>query len=434
MTTTLEPLRWLEEPAKVLVEKNNGAVRAYFQVTVPRDLTAMCRGRAVEELPRILSILSPSHHLLAALVLDHLGGVTPPDLARNLREALLHCQVFRHHLRKLYFLLSAYGNPLAEPPGPRGRQDLSPVPRPVLDEAMEHLGLIQEAATILGGRSDHPLTAVAGGVSRFLKEGHYARLAEIASASLAYARRLGEFLHNRVLAGGRIFSELTAVPSVQLASLTYDPAADLIGVVDASGQAQETFSPEEAVEKLAWHQETWTYQPFLYLKARGWQDLSASDHAGCFFVGPLARLNRNREIATEQAEAERQRLIEALGQPPHYGLAAAVWMMLVELLEAGESLVALCTEENLSGPEIRHVPQAMGEVAQAALEAPEGLIFHRVQVDGQARVLNLTVFEAASANNALRCLLTQAVMAEALTQSRPFNSAQRSLELGLLPI
>jgi sulfhydrogenase subunit alpha len=330
-------------------------------------------------------------------------------------------------------LLSAYGNPLAEPTGPRGRRDLSPVPRPVLDAAMEHLGLIQEAATILGGRSDHPLTAVAGGVSRFLKEGHYPRLAEIASASLEYARRLGEFLHSRVLAEGRIFSELTAVPSVQLASLTYDPTADLIGLVDASGQAQETFSPAEAAEKLAWHQEPWTYQPFLYLKARGWQDLEASDHAGSFFVGPLARLNRNREIATEEAEAERQRLIEALGQPPLYGLAAAVWMMLVELLEAGESLVALCTIENLSGPEIRHVPQSMGEVAQAALEAPEGLIFHRVQVDGQARVLNLEVFEATSANNALRCLLTQAVVAEALAQGRPLNSAQRSLELGLLP-
>jgi coenzyme F420-reducing hydrogenase alpha subunit len=434
MMTTLEPLRWLEEPAKVLVEKNNGAVQAYFQVTVPRDLSAMCQGRAVEELPRILSILSPSHHLVAAQLLDHLGDVTPPDLARNMREALLYCQVFRHHLRKLYFLLSAYGNPLTEPPGPRGRKDLSPVPRPVLDEAMEHLGLIQEAATILGGRSDHPLTAVTGGVSRFLKEGHYPRLAEIASASLAYARRLGDFLHSRVLAEGRIFAELTAIPSVQLASLTYDPAADLIGVVDASGQAQETFSPGEAAEKLAWHKEPWTYQPFLYLKDKGWQDLEASDHAGCFFVGPLARLNRNREIASEQAEAERQRLIEVLGQPPHYGLAAAAWMMLVELLEAGESLVALCTEENLSGPEIRHMPQAMGEVAQAALEAPEGLIFHRVQVDGQARVLNLEVFEAASANNAMRCLLAQAVVAEAAAQGRQLNSAQRSLELGLLPL
>ena len=434
MMTTLEPLRWLEDPAKVVVEKNNGAVRAYFQVTVPRDLSAMCQGRAVEELPRILSILSPSHHLVAAQLLDHLGGVTPPDLAKNLRQALLQCQVFRHHLRKLYFLLSAYGNPLAEPPGPRGRQDLSPVPRPVLDEAMEHLGLIQEAATILGGRSDHPLTAVAGGVSRFLKEGHYPRLAEIASASLAYARRLGEFLHSRVLAGGRIFTELTTVPSVPLASLTYDPTADLIGVVDANGQAQESFSPAEAAEKLAWHQEAWTYQPFLYLKARGWQDLAASDHAGCFFVGPLARLNRNRTAATEEAEAERQRLIEALGQPPLYGLAAAVWMMLVELLEAGESLVALCTIENLTGPEIRHVPQAMGKMAQAALEAPEGLIFHRVQVDGQARVVNLEVFEAASANNAMRCLLTQAVMATALGQGRPIGSALRSLELGLLPL
>jgi len=42
---------------------------------------------------------------------------------------------------------------------------------------MRHVSLAQEAAIILGGRADHPVTAVAGGVSRALRDEHHPRLA-----------------------------------------------------------------------------------------------------------------------------------------------------------------------------------------------------------------------------------------------------------------
>ena len=82
----------------------------------------MCKGRQVEELPRILTILSPAHHLASAMALDKLFGVEPPALAVNMREALLQAQFLTSHLRKLYFLLTAFENPFEDFTSPRKKR------------------------------------------------------------------------------------------------------------------------------------------------------------------------------------------------------------------------------------------------------------------------------------------------------------------------
>jgi F420-non-reducing hydrogenase large subunit len=434
LLTNLEPIRWLEEPARVSVSQDNGHVRAYLQVTAPRDLKAMCLGRPAEELPRILSIISPAHHLAAALALDRLYDVTPPDLARHLREALLQGYFFRHHIRKLYFLLSAFGKPFAPERGPRSRAVRLPVPHQILEEAMQALGLIQEAATILGGRCDHPLTAVPGGVSRFLKEGHYERLAEIASACLDYARRLGEFLGNQILGEDKLLGKISPLLIIPpLSSLRYDQAAEAVTVVDGSGQESERFAPGETWQKLALQQEPWTYQPFAYLKEKGWQPLDSGQSDGWYFVGPLARLNANRPLEKPLAEAERQRLLETLGPTPHFSVVAAFWAIWTELLEAAEQLQDLCSEEQLTGPEIRSLPAHTGELGYAALEAPEGFIYQEVEVDRKGLVTRLEVLDMATENNVLRGLLIQTLVAEAVSRGLNWDETKRKIELGLLP-
>ncbi|HID29407.1 MAG TPA: Ni/Fe hydrogenase subunit alpha, partial [Desulfobacterales bacterium] len=83
-TITFEPLRWLEESARVKILPNNEHPRVYFQVMAPRDLAGMCKGRPVEELSRILTIINPAHHLASARALDRLFAVEPPPLARNM--------------------------------------------------------------------------------------------------------------------------------------------------------------------------------------------------------------------------------------------------------------------------------------------------------------------------------------------------------------
>jgi len=427
---TLESLRWQEQPAQASVTVNGGPAQVFFQVTAPRDVAAMCQGRPVEELPRILSILSPAHHLCAAQALDRLFGVEPPAMAKNMREALRLALFFRHHLRKFYFLLSSLENPFADfwsEDARRGPQGL----RPLVEDIMQHVSLAQEAAIILGGRADHPVTAVAGGVSRSLKEEHPPRLAEIAAACRSCAERLAGFLREQAFPQGKILDELRGLEAGPLATLTLAPEPDGLVLRDARGGEMERFGASALFDKVGLHRETWSHEPFAFLKAKGWKDLGASTDS-LFFVGPLARLNAGQPLATPLAEAERQRLIESLGAFPRFEVVAAYWALLVELLAAAEDLVALCQVDKLTGPVLRTIPKAVGREGHAALESPRGLIYHHFRADERGLVTEVQVLDTATANNGLCGILAQRAVEASLARKQPWEETKKRIELSLL--
>ncbi len=426
---TLDSLRWQEQPAQASVTVNGGPPHVYFQITAPRDLAAMCQGRPVEELPRILSILSPAHHLCAAQALDRLFGVEPPPVAKNMREALRLAQFFRHHLRKFYFLATSQENPFADfwsegaRRGPNGLHSL-------LEDLMRHGSLAQEAAAILGGRADHPVTAVAGGVSRALKEEHHVRLAEIAGACRSFAERLAGFLRERVFPQGKMLGELRGLEAGPLASLTLAPEPDGLLLRDGRGGEMERFGAAALFDKVGLQRETWSHEPFAFLKAKGWKGAAAAD--GLFFVGPLARLNGGEPAATPLAEAERLRLVEALGPFPRFEVVAAYWALLVELVGAAEGLVALCEVEKLTGPALRTIPKALGKEGHAALESPQGLIYHHFRADERGLAEEVRVLDTATANNGLFGILAQKAVEASLVQKQPWEETKKRIELSLL--
>ena len=427
---TLDALRWQEQPAQATITVNGGPPHVYFQVTAPRDVAAMCQGRPVEELPRILSILSPAHHLCAAQALDRLFGVEPPPVAQNMREALRLALFFRHHLRTFYFLVTSLENPFADfwsQEAQRGPHGL----RPLLEDLMRHVSLAQEAAIILGGRADHPVTAIAGGVSRALKEEHHARLAEIAAACRSCAERLGEFLREQVFPQGKVLAEIRGLEAGPMASLTLAPEPDGLVLRDARGAETERFGAAALFDKVGLHQESWSYEPFAFLKAKGWQELGAAPDS-LFFVGPLARLNDGQPLATPLAEAERQRLVEALGPFPRFEVVAAYWALLVELLGSAEGLVALCEVEKLSGPVLRAIPKAVGQEGHAALESPRGLIYHHFRADERGLVVEAQVLDTATANNGLFGILAQRAVEASLARKEPWEETKKRIELSLL--
>ncbi len=428
---TLDSLRWQEQPARAAITVNGGPPHVYFQITAPREVAAMCQGRPVEELPRILSILSPAHHLCAAQALDRLFGVEPPPLAKNMREALRLALFFRHHLRKFYFLLTSLESPFADfwsPDARRGPHGL----RPLLEDLMRHVSLAQEAAIILGGRADHPVTAVAGGVSRSLKEEHHARLAEIAAACRGCAERLAKFLREQALPQGEILAELRGLEAGPMAALTLAPEPDGLVLRDARGGEMERFGAATLFDKVGLHRETWSHEPFAFLKAKGWQGLGAASADGLFFVGPLARLNSGEPAATPLAEAERQRLVEALGPFPRFEVVAAYWALLVELLGTAEGLVALCEVEKLTGPVLRTIPKALSREGHAALESPQGLIYHHFRADDRGLVEEAQVLDTATANNGLFGILAQRAVEASLAQKQPWEETKKKIELSLL--
>jgi F420-non-reducing hydrogenase large subunit len=387
----------------------------------------------VEELPRILSILSPAHHIASAMALDNLFEVAPPPLAQNMREALAQCLIFLHHLRKIYFLASSLGAPLAASQGPRSRTPNALVPHHVLDEMMAGVALAQEAASILGGRADHPLTASAGGVSRFLKEGHYGRLSEIADSCLSYVLRIREFVDGKIIGAGSTLNELMSLSIRPMASMTLESMQSEAALTDPTGTETVRFSPDKTLDTLELRSEPWTYLPFVHLKGKDWQGPMSEQTGGLYFVGPLARLNRNQPAETALAEAERQRLVDSIGPFPHFSVMAAYGSLVVELIEAAERMKELYTQERLTGPQIRTIPSRSGHTGCAAFEAPEGFIYHRYGVDERGIVEDLTVLDASAENNALRCLLTQSIVEDAVARNKPWDTTKKIIELSLLP-
>lgn len=423
---TFDSLRWLEEPARVKILQNGGPLRVYFQITAPRNISGMCLGRPVEELPRILSILSPAHHLVSAMALDNLFGVEPPPAALNLREALLQAIFYENHLKKLYSLLSFRIGPLG------GEAIIGSTD--VLDDIMRHVSLSQEAVAILGGRADHPVSAVAGGMSRPLKQEQVERLSQLAKSSLEFASRLCDVLRKEILG----LSDLSALSVEPMSSMTFSNEEKVVVLRNGTGEEADRFSPKLLFQKIGVHREPWSYAPFAYIKDQsGKGDLKERvgiggiSHSQCFFVGPLARLNGDIAL-TPLAEEERQRCIEDTGSLPRFDVSAAFRFLLVELLQAAEKWAALCDKEKLLGKSVRAVPPAMGREGHAAMESPRGFLFHHYKTDEKGLLQSIEVLDTVAENNALRCILAQKAAALAFEMNRPTEEMKSIIERALL--
>lgn len=429
-TITIEPLRWQDDPVKLTVIPNDSHPEVYYQVTSPQTIDAMCIGRPVEELPRILAMIGPAHHLASTLALDRLFDVEPPELAQNMREALLQAQVFSTHLRKLYFLLTIWQNPFGDFRSVEGAgNQLKKSPR-LLENVTHHLALSQEAETILGGRHDHPLTPTAGGVSRFLKEEHYERLAEIAEACLEFSVKFAATLREQLFEDKKILSQWLNIAIPALPSLSLTPEGT-VRHLDAKGNMVAQFPAEEIQDKIGLQSEKWTYLPYAYLKESGWQGLDKPE--GLFFVGPLARLNANQESTMPLAEEERQRMIETLGAPPTYTLVASLWAMAIELIQAAETIRGKANQESLAGPSIREIPKGLGSSTWSAVEAPQGLIAHRYEVDDKGIVKSIDILDPAMGNNALKSLLAKQLVTDGLSRKEDPATIKDIVSVGVLP-
>lgn len=429
-TMTLEPLQWQDDPSRITVHDNESQLTVYYQVTRPRSVESLCCGRPVEELPRILPMLAPSHHLTAAMALDRLFQVDPPDLAKNIRTALLQAQYITAHLRKFFFLMTSLQDPFATFRKSGGKVRQPKIPIRIVERVMHHAALSQEAEDILGGRHDHPLTAVAGGVSSYLKEGHYQRLTDICRTLLPFVSELAALTRTEFLTKDGILGPLADVEIPALAGLYLGEDGKAV-LNHANGGGTRQFNAEQLGEIIALQQEEWTYQPFAFLKEIGWQGVEQPQ--GFFFVGPLARFNSGQAATTAMAEEERQRMLESVGAPPVRKVAAAFCALAVELIQAVETLQSLISPEKLAGPALRTIPQTKAGTTWAALETPQGLSWHQYHINDDGIVREAIIIDAHAANNALKCQVARQLVGSAMERKEKPGTIKEKVAVALLP-
>jgi F420-non-reducing hydrogenase large subunit len=325
-----------------------------------------------------------------------------------------------------------------------------------MTDIMHHLGLAQEAAAILGGRSDHPLSAVAGGVSRFLKEGWYQRLEEIAAACKAFAPEWAAFFREELLREEFLYETAGGAEIPALDGLTLDEMDG--GAALNAGSGNEIKIPlEELEEQIAVKTESWSRDGFAYRADRGWQGVDPRRAESFFCVGPPARWKARaaavsefpsgEAVASEGTAApaddtlsqlsmtEYRRMKEIVAPAKPFSIPAVYAALAVELVEAAERMEELFAEEKLVGAVPRRIPQGLERrETRAALEAPEGFIYHRYRVNRRGIVEEVRVLDADTENNALRCFIADSLVRAAAEKGLSEADRKRLLEIGLAPI
>jgi F420-non-reducing hydrogenase large subunit len=413
---TIDPITRLEGHGKieVLLDEQGNATTAYLQVPELRGFERFCVGRPAEEMPQLTAhvcgVCPAAHHLASVRALDALYGATRPLAARRVQALYYNLFVFEDHLLHYWYMGGPdfYAGPGA--PAPM-RNVLGVIAKVGAELGGRILSVRKEARELMAaiaGRTIHPVFALPGGISRPLDAGTARRVREAAPRLVRFAEDTLASFRAAVLASGdygeALSSEIFRVRCHSMGMV--DEAGRLafldgrVRVIDPEGGELALFHPRDWLEHVAERVEPWTYAKLTFLRQKGWTGLTEGADTGLYRVGPLARLNVARAMATPAAEAERQRLFDALGWPAHQTLAFH-WARLVEALQAAEAVQALAADPDLVSADVRAVPAPLAGPSEGvgAVEAPRGTLFHHYAADrdGLLTAVNLVV---ASQHNA----------------------------------
>ncbi|HTN53913.1 MAG TPA: Ni/Fe hydrogenase subunit alpha [Anaeromyxobacter sp.] len=413
---TIDPITRLEGHGRieVLLDEQGNAASAYLQVPELRGFERFCVGRAAEEMPQLTAhvcgVCPAAHHLASARALDALYRVEPPPAARRAQALYYNLFVFEDHLLHYWFMGGPdfYAGPKA--PAPM-RNVLGVLAKVGADLGKRILSVRREARELmaaLAGRTVHPVFCLPGGIARPVERVTVERARELGPRLVQFAQDTLDSFHKAVLEhreyAAAIQSEVFRVRCHSMGMVDGEGRLAFLDgrlrVIDPAGQELALFEPRDWLDHVAERVEPWTYAKLTFLKQKGWKGFAEGAGSGLYRVGPLARLNVARAMATPRAEAERQRLFEALGWPAHQTLAFH-WARLVEALQAAEMVQLLAGDPDLDGTEVRSVPAPLSGPAEGvgAVEAPRGTLFHHYAADrdGILTAVNLVV---ASQHNA----------------------------------
>jgi F420-non-reducing hydrogenase large subunit len=413
---TIDPITRLEGHGKieVLLDEAGNATSAFLQVPELRGFERFCVGRPAEEMPQLTAhvcgVCPAAHHLASARALDALYGAAPPPAARLVQRLYYDLFIFEDHLLHYWYMGGPdfYAGPKA--PAPM-RSVLGVLAKVGADLGKRILSVRKEARDLMAamaGRTIHPVFALPGGISRPLDAATIARVRDAAPRLVAFAQDTLASFREAVLENREYFAAIgSEVFRVRCSSLgMVDAAGDLtfldgtLRIIDPAGNELARFAPRDWLDHLAERVEPWTYAKLTFLKAKGWKGFVEGTEGGLYRVGPLARLNVARAMATPRAELERQRFFELLGWPAHQTLAFH-WARLIEALQAAEDVERLASDPLLGSTEVRTVPAPLSGPAQGvgAVEAPRGTLIHHYAADreGMLTAVNLVV---ASQHNA----------------------------------
>jgi F420-non-reducing hydrogenase large subunit len=417
---TIDPITRLEGHGKIeiFLNEQGNVARAYWQVPELRGFERFCIGRHVQELPiitnRLCGVCPAAHHIASTKALDAVFNATPTPTASKLRELFYMGQYTHSHIAHFYAL--AAPDFVLGPSAPANKRNVlgvvDAVGVEIGGEVIKHRSYGQKVQEIVGGRATHPCFGLPGGVSKQISEEERAQMEAMARSCVEFGKFTVKLFHDVVL-GNQDYLNLVLnqdayyLETYYMGMVNKDNKSALydgdVRVVDQTGKEVVKFKPSEYLDVISEHVEPWSYMKFPYLKNVGWKGFVTGPSSGIYRVGPLGRINVCEGYTTPLAQAEYEvwkKTFKDLGVagPVHHTLPFH-WARVIELLHAGERMLELATDPDITSDDTR------GEVNEPTegvgiTEAPRGTLIHHYASDKNGLCTMINMIVATTNNNA----------------------------------
>lgn len=339
----------------------------------PRLFEALLRGRALEEVPditaRICGICPVAYQMSSVHALEAALGVTLPEELRRLRRLLYCGEWIESHALHVHLL---------NVPDFLGYDSAISMAKQYPDEVNRGLQLKKHGNQILellGGRAVHPINVAVGGFYRLPRREEMSALVPDLQQALEAAVEATRWI------AGFDFPDFEQ-PYDFVALSHPDEYAMCEGrIVTSDGLSIDVSQFEQYFRE---HQVS---------HSTALQAIRV-DTGRTYFLGPLARINLNRQQLSPTAQALADEI--DLRQPCRNPFKSIVARCL-EIVHAYEEALSILHDYRPNvPPRIRYEHRA-GEGA-AATEAPRGLLYHRYVVDDNGLVTAANIVPPTSQN------------------------------------
>lgn len=417
---TINPITRLEGHGKIeiFLDDRGDVENAFFQVPELRGFERFCQGRPAEEMaritPRLCGVCPWAHHIASAKCLDDLFKVELTSAAKKLRELAYSIYQFYDKLLHFYYL----GGPdfVVGPQAPPAERNILGVINKV---GMEIAGTVisyyrqtRELLELIGGKANHPVCGLPGGMSRPITEEERIDIVKRAKGFVEFAKFSLKIFDDVVLKNKEyldlVSGDIYYLKTYYMGLVDENNKVNFydgdIRVVDPDGKEFTKFKPKDYLEHIAEHVEEWSYLKFPFLKKIGWKGFIEGEESSIYRVAPLARLNAAEGMATPEAEQAYEAMYATLGGKPVHNTLAFHWARLIELLYSAERTLELAGDEEVASPEVRTIPTATPEVGVGVVEAPRGTLFHHYETDEEGILTKVNLIVATGNNNAAICM------------------------------
>jgi F420-non-reducing hydrogenase large subunit len=369
-----EPMTRLEGHAKITLDVTGGKLnKCHFHIIEsPRMFERFMEGIPAEDAPqlseRICGICSVAHHLGSVKAVEAAWNVTPPKQAVKLRHLENFGEfIHSHALHQVYLALPDFLTP--DTPNVLAVA----AKNPKLAKAGIELRMFgQNIIKAVGGRMIHPCTAVPGGMAGPLPEEEREKLAKQAPKALKTAQAIADLYFklapqadNKV---GYYLSDPTHYFGLYNKGV-HDIYDGTLRFITPEGKKLHDFQPKDYAQYIAEDAMPYTTVKYPFIKELG-------PEKGNYRVGPLARLNVAKRMASDLAQGYYDQLYALFGSKPVHDPIAYNLARSAELVSSVEQAITLIEDTSLQEDNYRIPAEPRAGEGVGVVEAPRGTLFH----------------------------------------------------------